>query len=146
MKASSRKYGLSSSFLFEAKCKRRVVRKCENRWSFFSLKFDYLILKTHFISLLEVSLFDPFVTEQQQAERRNAGDFCSWIEMIFFLCKIRFRTHMFIIWGQKFFMLFTPLRFTLLPLFSDHFVTEEEPLRSAWLLKYCFFTTFLNIS
>ena len=39
-----------------------------------------------------IPLSDHFVTEQEQALKRN-GNSCSWINMTFFLDKIRFRTH-----------------------------------------------------
>ena len=31
---------------------------------------------------------------------KKSGDYCKWMKIAFFLCKIRFRTHIFIIWGQ----------------------------------------------
>ena len=45
-----------------------------------------MILRTYFDNVMtwnkSLSLSHPFVTEQQQPERRNAGDFCSWIEIL----------------------------------------------------------------
>ena len=81
-----------------------TISKCENFGPFFPLKFDSLILKTNFISLWRVfHLFHlswPF-----------CGCKCSYggtgilqviiQKIVFFFCKIHFRTYMFIIWGQK---------------------------------------------
>ena len=85
--------------------------KCKN-WSILSSKFDSLILKTHFISLGRVSNMHFFGCQNEglasckifirraAAVKGGTQDSSSWIKIACFLCKIRFRTHMFIIWGQ----------------------------------------------
>ena len=41
------------------------------------------------------------VVKEKFYQRLFSGTPCSWMKIAFFLCKICFRTHMFIIWGRK---------------------------------------------
>ena len=68
----------------------------EHMWKFrssFSLKFDSLTLKIHFISC-------PLATDQAEGPYDGIRDSSSWLKIALF-CKIPFRTHIIIIQGQK---------------------------------------------
>ena len=39
--------------------------------------------------------------EGSSSSKKRIGDSSRWMKIAFFLCKIRFRTHMFILWGQS---------------------------------------------